>query len=189
MPKSLAVEHVDTLLALYDEQFVVRAYEVLLCRAPDSGGLHNYLSQIRKGIAKGQILSEIAQSEEGRLRAVEVVGLSRVIKEHKRRHASVWQWVVRRLLKGVVSNTEQQLRALENRFFLLEKAIDAQSKLLTTILALNRGGMGQADISSASQRNSSNELSTTALRSLIPPVRRNYSDLLSAIAVARKDRS
>lgn len=54
------------LLACDDYSFVQRAYWVLLGREPDPGGLANYLDRLRSGTPKLQVLSELAQSPEGR---------------------------------------------------------------------------------------------------------------------------
>lgn len=59
----------NDLLAYDDEQFVQRAYQVLLGRAPDPEGLGNYVEQLRNGVSKLQIASQLRMSDEGMLRA------------------------------------------------------------------------------------------------------------------------
>jgi hypothetical protein len=53
-------------MACDDYSFVRRAYWVLLGREPDPGGLTNYLDRLRSGTPKLQVLSELAQSPEGK---------------------------------------------------------------------------------------------------------------------------
>lgn len=177
------------LLALYDEQFVIRAYEVLLCRAPDSGGLNNYLSQIRKGVSKAQIIAEIALSDEGRSKSISVRGLDRIVSEYSRRIPSVWQWMTRSFLTGALFRTEQQLRAMENQIYRLQHAIDAQSAQLSTLLAISRGADPLGNNSSIPPRNPKTGTLPMELRSLAPPLRQTYLDLQAAIGTARSDLS
>ncbi len=58
--------HVRELVALDGEEFVYRAYVTLLNRLPDPGGLKNYLTELKSGITKLEVISRLRESEEGR---------------------------------------------------------------------------------------------------------------------------
>ena len=69
------VRTLDDLLALNGAEFIRVVYLTLLQRDPDPGGFVAYLDKLSSGAAKVQIISEIRDSAEGHMRAVEVPGL------------------------------------------------------------------------------------------------------------------
>jgi hypothetical protein len=62
---------------LDDEAFVRQAYQRLLDRPADPDGLQNYVSQLRSGMPKAQIVAELEGSPEGRMVARRQSGSAR----------------------------------------------------------------------------------------------------------------
>lgn len=69
--------HVDELLGLPDPEFLLRAYQRLLGRLPDSEGYAHYLAELRAGTSQLEVLRRIRWSPEGRQKAPPVAGLAR----------------------------------------------------------------------------------------------------------------
>jgi hypothetical protein len=67
-----------TLLALDGRRFVEHAYATLLCRPVDEAGMQGYISQLELGVHKVDILMALANSPEGRLREVNLLGLDQM---------------------------------------------------------------------------------------------------------------
>ncbi len=119
-----AVATLDELLSHYDEDFIYSAYHNVLGRAPDAEGLRYYLTRLRYGISKIEILAQLHESIEAKSYRVEIAGLDAVIRRHK--------WIKLPLIGSVLRlagirdgvNVEQNLRAIENKLF----AQDAQIK-------------------------------------------------------------
>jgi hypothetical protein len=68
----------DELLALDGEMFIRRAYQTLLLRDADPGGLVNYLGFLESGISKLDIVNELRSSIEGRRHNVALAGAAPV---------------------------------------------------------------------------------------------------------------
>ena len=79
----LAIEHVDRLLQLQDFAFVDAVFQAFLGRAPDAKGGSFYLSRLRAGIGKAQIILEIAESQEAKSSNAAVGGLQELIRAQK----------------------------------------------------------------------------------------------------------
>ncbi|OMH30407.1 methyltransferase domain-containing protein [Motiliproteus sp. MSK22-1] len=65
----------NELLRYEDIEFVTFAYRGILQRDPDETGLDNYVSLLRRGGSKTQVLVDLVMSDEGRERGVQVRGL------------------------------------------------------------------------------------------------------------------
>ena len=67
---------IEEFLKYHDEEFIENAYKGILKREPDPKGFSQYLSTLRSGrLSKGEILSRIRYSKEGREKHVYVKGL------------------------------------------------------------------------------------------------------------------
>jgi len=122
---------VERLLSLYDEDFVRCAYQTILGRDPDRSGLENYLRQVRRGIAKQQIVAELALSPEGKRCSIDVPGLREAIAVYAKRRPSI----LARLYRRVTSDSYESIaRILDNRLFALEQRITQQSTQITELL-------------------------------------------------------
>jgi hypothetical protein len=60
----MSVEYSEDLAGLADDAFVRRAYLMLLGRAADASGTHDYLARLGSGVSRRQVWGEIATSEE-----------------------------------------------------------------------------------------------------------------------------
>ncbi len=74
------------LLALGPEDFVRALYTEVLGRDPDNEGYALFLSHVRNGAAKQELLRTVAQSQEARLKNVRLRGLDRVFDPSNRTH-------------------------------------------------------------------------------------------------------
>lgn len=75
--------NMQQLLDLNDESFIYCAYRTLLGRDPDDVGKAYYLSKLRRGEKKMQIIKELHLSAEGRLINADIPGLTEGIFRHK----------------------------------------------------------------------------------------------------------
>jgi SAM-dependent methyltransferase len=104
------------LLQYHDENFVRIAYQALLRRAPDEGGLEAYLALLRNGAAKVDVLGWLSDSPEGRSKGVHVDGLRLALLVRK-----IGRWpVVGHLVQIIAAlwnlpTLERNQRVLENR--------------------------------------------------------------------------
>ena len=73
----------EELLSYHDERFIHSAYHTLLGRAPDPDGMRYYLTRVREGINKVEILSQLRHSAEGKSRPLNITGLNEAIRRHK----------------------------------------------------------------------------------------------------------
>jgi O-antigen chain-terminating methyltransferase len=71
--------NVEDLVGLNDRQFIDFAYRAILLRPPDQDGFSTYLSHLRSGTSKEEILYILRESAEGRVAGITVKGLSRRI--------------------------------------------------------------------------------------------------------------
>jgi hypothetical protein len=184
----------EALLELPDKLFVTAAYQAVLGRAPDQGGLENYVSQVRTGIDKVRILSELARSPEGRMKSREVFGLSEAIAESCKRAPSIWRRLYRRLAGADIGSTERNLRIIDNRLRLTEQALAKQAEELADLRALALkllANSGSSDPFNPALDNHVAALSHVATRSdsisqLSPNVARIFLELKAAIAMKRE---
>jgi Glycosyl transferases group 1/Domain of unknown function (DUF4214) len=75
----LPAGHVKELLNLDGEEFVNRAYVTLFKRLPDPDGLINYLTELRSGFSKLEIVSRLRKSTEGRKHAHRLAGFRSIV--------------------------------------------------------------------------------------------------------------
>jgi glycosyltransferase involved in cell wall biosynthesis len=71
------------LLKFDDRRFVQSVYRMVLQRTPDPKGLDFYLSRLRSGVSKIQVLAEVMDSQEAVSKAAAVLGWRAVVKLHK----------------------------------------------------------------------------------------------------------
>jgi len=166
---------------------VKRAYELILGRTPDSGGLANYLAQVRAGVHKAQIVAELALSPEGNARQAALPGLRDIVSVHRKRAPSLWRRLFRNRTSAAVEPTERQLRALDNRLYLLERNLSAQAKQLADLATLVQSGLTSPNgpiQNSIGPKNDSMPVGRF-LSHLSPGVERTFTELKAAIAMKR----
>ena len=71
------LRQVKRLVALDGEEFVYSAYVAILNRVPDSDGLLNYLTELKAGVGKVEIIYRLRSSAEGRRVKAPLVGYRR----------------------------------------------------------------------------------------------------------------
>jgi GT2 family glycosyltransferase len=81
----LPARHATELLGLDEEEFINRAYVTVFGRLPDSEGLVNYLTELRSGVSKLDIVSRLRNSSEGRKRALPLTGYRSIVIRTKMR--------------------------------------------------------------------------------------------------------
>ncbi len=122
---------IDDLIRRHDDQqFVQVAYQALLGRQADADGLQTYVTLLRQGMSKSDILCALAVSEEGRAQetARKPAGLDGLLRnQHARLHPSLLQRMWRRLLGPAVfdqaQETQRELRVAANRSYVLEQLL------------------------------------------------------------------
>jgi FkbM family methyltransferase len=82
-PETGEASSLRALLACQDDRFVQCAYLTLLKRQPDTDGFGFYLSRLRNGAPKLQLLGEIMESHEAQSIGIVVPGLRNAVKLHK----------------------------------------------------------------------------------------------------------
>jgi O-antigen biosynthesis protein len=109
------------IVSYQDERFVQCAYQALLNRKPDDEGMRFYLSSVRAGISKLEILSQIRLSPEGQAKSIDVVGLDEAIKWHSRRKLPILGALLR-IFGGTDAEGGAGIRArkIENSLYLLD---------------------------------------------------------------------
>jgi hypothetical protein len=181
-PASTPTATLDALMNLYDEAFVTGAYMAILGRPPDASGLENYLTQVRTGVAKRQILRAISDSPEGRLRCAELSDLRKAVADSQWRAESFWKRLYRPLLSMLTDSTERQLRVIDNRLYVVERSVSRQASQLSELLALVKISLLQLpDPQSCTDETEAKSAEPTQLGSLSPSVRRTYAELKAAI--------
>lgn len=75
--------NLNELLVYEDSSFVVHAYQAILGRDPDPEGLQYYLSRLRKGTRKTELLAQMRSSAEGEAHGSNIVGLDALVARYR----------------------------------------------------------------------------------------------------------
>jgi len=134
VPPAARHQMIVEILKLDDAAFVMEAYSAILDRDPDPGGLANYVSQIRAGVEKMQILAELAFSTEGRSKAADGPRDRELIDAYLHRTTSLRHKLLQMLRGKSIDAAMRQVRILSNRVYLLEQSLAQQSALLAELL-------------------------------------------------------
>lgn len=112
----LRAQNLSELLHWDDVDFIRCAYVTLLGRQPDYSGEQHFLSKIRKGHAKEEIMSLLRASREGQRHDPGIAGLDRALKRAALARRPFVGWTVRLiwpLLEGDSAN-DRRMRAILN---------------------------------------------------------------------------
>lgn len=115
-PLDTPINNIDDILLRQDTAFIHAAYYILLKRSPDEGGMTHYRHQLRMGVEKIQILSQISQSKEAKYHAVQLPGLKKALRKHRLQNIPL----LGMLKKKHMINTK--LNVLENQLAILQKS-------------------------------------------------------------------
>lgn len=121
MDSDVPITSVPQLLAPHDLHFIHAAYQALLGRAPDAEGEAYYLTRLRAGDHKLEILKQLRRSAEGKAFIPGVAGLDRALRRHGRANLPVVGPVIR-LFNGAEGDgaTHRQLRMITNELARLQ---------------------------------------------------------------------
>jgi Domain of unknown function (DUF4214) len=181
LPPAAPARTIEALLKLHDEAFVVKAYEVILGRAPDPRGLNNYLTQVRAGNDKVRILDELVQSPEGRMKSRAGPGLGEAIVEYRKQAGSFWGRLYRGLTGTANEPIERHLRVIDNRLYLVEQDLAQQTAQLAELRIL----VLQMLANSASASDTEQPAHGPSITETSPSVARTFAELKTAIAMKR----
>ena len=115
------LESFDELMCRHDRSFIISAYESLLGRAPDDDGFRHYLTRLRSGGSKMNIVASLCTSGEGHVYDSQLPGLVKALRRH-RRGTLPFAGVVFRHLYGIEKESHQS-----RRLGVLESLIGAAS--------------------------------------------------------------
>ena len=93
MVGGLQVDHVTKLLAMDDVQFVSAAYVNLLGRSADPSGLHYYVSRLRIGTDKVEIIDQLYRSSEAAGHEITMGGLRPILRKFRLSRRPVIGWL------------------------------------------------------------------------------------------------
>lgn len=109
------INSVPKLIAHQDRQFIRAAYISVLGRPPEAEGEAFYLSMLRSGVHKLQILRQLRRSAEGRTFVPGVAGLDRAIRRHRLATLPLIGFILRFFIGGESdSAVNRQLRIMTN---------------------------------------------------------------------------
>lgn len=106
------------LLGLNGEKFLDHAYQLLLGRPPDSGGLRHYRDRLRKGVSKIDILSQVKKSKEAQAYDANVPGLNEALRRYRWGKLPFMGW-----LRYKDENPVYLLRAIEAQLAELDNKV------------------------------------------------------------------
>ena len=120
-----AAESLDELLGLADDDFVYCAFWTILGRGAEPGGYNYYVSRLRAGYPKLQILDQFARSAEGRAHDADFTGFRAMLRRYRRSRLPLIGWLFR-YAYGLEGDGLQmrRLRSIENRVQVLQYALE-----------------------------------------------------------------
>ena len=185
-----SIQSLEEILKLYDEAFVRAAYMAILGRAPDPSGLENYLSQVRAGASKAQILGELARSPEGIAAMRGPHGVQHLRKKYDK-HPPIWRRIIGRVIGRRKESIDRQLRILDNRLYLVEQAITNQTGVFAELLSsLHRSEQSELRSSGPKSSHTFDSGEADCARSSSQPsqgLARTYIELKTAIEKKLKE--
>ena len=115
------------------EEFVRRAYRVLLGREAEQEAVEGWAAQLLAGLSRQSLLATIRFSEEGRGRPVQDVWLRRVLFADGLRRSPALGWLLRRSGDAGREDIERQIRRIENAQRSLKADLERIEHLLQTM--------------------------------------------------------
>ena len=109
-----AARSIVDVLALDREAFLQTAYIAVLGRRPDPEGMSHYLTQMRTGVSKEDVVFALATSPEGLRTQRDVAGLDALLRSVQRRRSSLTRRVLGRIGRALIGDlVGDSLRAQE----------------------------------------------------------------------------
>jgi GT2 family glycosyltransferase len=108
------------ILSLNDEAFINAAYQSILGRAPDEDGKRHYLTQLRSGISKLEILGQFTSSQEGKNVKAIIPGLHKALRQLHLFKTPILGPLLRLLSNAEQSKVIKRLNITENKLYRIE---------------------------------------------------------------------
>jgi FkbM family methyltransferase len=136
-----AAKNIQELMSYNDMEFIQCAYKTMLGRNADAEGMTYYLSKIRAGHAKQQLLAQIYLSKE----CQDFIQKRPKLKDNTKR----FQWLKKPIIGNLIrriglsidhTKLKMQLRSIENTLYLLQQQLQSQKNLNAEYHGNERGG-------------------------------------------------
>lgn len=182
-----------------DEKFIATAYACILGRSPDSDGLQYYLTRLRSGVEKLEILTQLRSGPEGASKVPCLIDLDDEILKFRRRRLPVlgpihallrWKWPTRSSQRLEV--LERRLTAIDNK---LQGAVAGPKVINNEKLIIPREKMNRSKFINLPSGTTFNKESAANVerneRALVDAVldvhwyRRKYGNLIDAESILR----
>jgi hypothetical protein len=156
-----SINSLSDLLGCHGEDFIHKAYQILLGRPADPEGFTYYLSRLRSGYGKPQILGQILASKEGRERANVLPGLKELIaSDQKSRH-----WFTKWFNSTAIN--QRQLNRLEDLVGALQQQLHQNHHAIETRFAHLHHTVAEL---SARHSSADNNITPAAVAQVNPPL-------------------
>lgn len=144
---AVTVISVTTLTGLYDEDFILAAYELLLGRPVDEAGAIYYLGRLRAGYSKLSILQQLRASPEAQQHAHGILGLDKVLDRYRLSQRAIVGTLFRRWWKLEADGPAERLqRIMINELACIRQQLQEGIAQAVTIAAMrNSHGYRQPD--------------------------------------------
>jgi hypothetical protein len=118
----------DDLLAYNDRDFVIRSYQMLLGRDPDTEKLNYHLGRLRAGYSKTGILMQLSlPSKEAKARAAAIPGLKQAIRLYRWEQLPLLGRLIRAFTNVECDSPEaRSQRRIQHEFFSLTDPLPVQ---------------------------------------------------------------
>ena len=126
-----SITTLDEILALYDEDFVNTAYQLILRREADLDGLRYYLGRIRRGVSKIDILSSLRLSNEGKKLPEHISGLDKGIQKYRKSKIPL----IGIIFEDYTDNTRMRLQVMENKLHMIDKKLEQRFDFFATSIS------------------------------------------------------
>lgn len=156
-----SINSLSDLLGCHGDDFIHKAYQILLGRPADSEGFTYYLSRLRSGYGKPQILGQILASKEGRARANVLPGVKELIaSDQKSRH-----WLTKWFNSTAIN--QRQLNRLEYLVCDLQQQVHKDHHAIETRFAHLHHTVAEL---SARHSSADNNITPAAVAQVNPPL-------------------
>ncbi|VWD14258.1 rhamnosyltransferase WsaF family glycosyltransferase [Burkholderia contaminans] len=118
-----------------DEKFIATAYACILGRSPDPEGLQYYLSRLRSGVKKLEILKQLRTGQEGSSKVPCLVDLDDEISKFRRSKLPVLGAIHALLRRTWPTQSSQRLEVLERRITIIDNKL--QGAIVSPIITQN----------------------------------------------------
>ena len=151
---------IDALMSLHDEDFVDGVYATLMGRPADAEGRAHYTEQLRRGVAREDIIAIFAASAEGRRIGANLPGLAAILERPRATPPGRLQRYLQRAITAAIEPLAARSRAIENRVYRIDKTAESTARQLGPLVEHGRQLSARVDLlvqSSVTRSNRMNE--------------------------------